>query len=400
VLSSTYPSRTNPTLGVFVHERVRHVAQHVETVVVAPVPWFPANALVRGRAVADTPTAEVRDGLSVYHPRFLCPPLVGKTLDAALYVLSVGPFLQWLRRRFPFDVLDAHFTFPDGVAAVWLGRLFRCPVLITVRGPHDVHHASFALRRRQIRSALQRCRSIIAVSESLKGFVGSLGLEPDRVRVVPNGVDTKRFFRSDRNEARRRLGLALDRTVLLAVGTLSERKGHHRIIEILPDLVAARPNVIYVAIGAETHPPGYRDQLETLADRLGVRDHVLVLGPRAPEAIQVWMAAADVFCLATRNEGWCNAITEALVCGLPVVTTDVGGNREIVQHGHDGLLVPFWDRARFRDAVLAALDAPWDRAAISARAARRGWDQVAQEVLEALCHSLVHARRGARVVDK
>ncbi len=389
VLSSTYPSRTNPTLGIFVHERVRHVAQHVETLVVAPVPWFPANALIRGLAVAGTPTAEIRDGLTVYHPRFFCPPLVGKTLDAALYAASLAPFLRRLRRRFPFDFIDTHFTFPDGVAAAWLGRLFRCPVAITVRGSHDLRHASFQLRRRQIGFALRTAARVIVVSRSLGAFAANLGVNPDRIHVISNGVDSTRFFPSDRAEARRRLDLPTDGVVLLGVGTLTESKGHRRVIELLPELLPVRPKLLYVAIGNETRGLGNRRELETVARRLRVEAHVRILGPRSQEEVRTWMAAADLFCLATRSEGWCNAIAEALACGLPVVTTDVGGNSEIVRHGHDGLLVPFWDRARFGAAILAALDVPWDREAIAARAARRSWHRVAEEVLETLGHSPV-----------
>jgi hypothetical protein len=113
VLSSVYPSRTRPTFGVFVRERVRHLAQRCEVRVVAPIAWFPGNRWLRGRAVAATPLVESQDGMPVYHPRFLCPPAVGKCLDGALYFLSLVPFCLWLRRRFPFDVIDVHFTYPS-----------------------------------------------------------------------------------------------------------------------------------------------------------------------------------------------------------------------------------------------------------------------------------------------
>lgn len=384
VLSSTYPSQTNPTLGVFVHERVRHLARLVETVVVAPVPWFPANGLIRGRAVANAPAAEVRDGIAVHHPRFLCPPLAGKTFDAVLYAMSLMPVLRRLRRDFPFDVIDAHFTFPDGVAAVWLGALLSRPVTVTIRGSHDLRQAGFRLRRSQISHALRRTARVIVVSRSLQPFALSAGAHPEQIRVVPNGVDPARFFPSDRTAARARLGLPADRAVLLGVGTLTESKGHRRVIELLPDLLAARPGLTYVAIGNEVRGLDHRRDLERVVQRLGLHGHVWILGPRPHEEIRTWMAAADLFCLATQGEGWCNALTEALACGLPAVTTDVGGNGEIVRHGYDGFLVPFWDRRQFRDAILAALDTPWDRSAIASRAARRSWDHVAREVLAVL----------------
>src|SRR5207249_3838606 len=170
VLSSAFPSVSRPTYGVFVRERVRHVSARVEVVVVAPVPWFPFNRLFRGDALAATPVVEVQDGLTVYHPRVACLPGVGKTLDGVLYALSLVAFISRLRRSFAFEVIDAHFTYPDGVAAVLLAKLFHTPAVITIRGTHDLRHAKSRLRRMQIRWALEAAAGVIAVSDSLRRF--------------------------------------------------------------------------------------------------------------------------------------------------------------------------------------------------------------------------------------
>lgn len=381
VVSSVFPSSSRPTYGVFVRERVRHVATHYEVVVVAPIPWWPFNRWIRGREYVGMPLVERQDGLVVYHPRFLCLPALGKCFDGMLYFLSLLPFIAWIRRRFPFDLIDAHFTYPDGLAGVLLGKAFRRPTVVTVRGPHDVRHAGHILRRTQIAFALKAAASVITVSESLRQFVTSLGVEPERVRVIPNGVDRSRFFPSNRREARERLSLPQNHATLLAVGSLSERKGHHRILEILPELILHRRELLYVVVGESGGGSGYRRRLENLVARHGLCDHVRIVPSRPHDEIRLWMAAADLFCLATSGEGWCNAITEALACGLPVVTTRVDGNAEVVRDGRDGFLVPFWDGPGFRDAVLRALEAPWDRDEIAQRAARGGWDRVADEVV-------------------
>ena len=167
--------------------------------------------------------------------------------------------------------------------------------------------------------------------------------------------------------------------MLLSVGALIEGKGHHRVLEILPDLIARRPELLYVAIGSGD---SYRRVIEELVQRHCLEEYVRIMTPRPHEEIPLWMAAADLFCLATRSEGWCNAIMEALACGLPVVTTRVGGNAEVVRDGHDGLLVPFWDGPAFANAILRALEFQWDRQAISARARVNGWEERAEEVLE------------------
>src|SRR3989442_4722827 len=118
-----------------------------------------------------------------------------------------------------------------------------------------------------------------------------------------------------------------------------------------------------------------RETLSPLVE-LSACGRMVRMGPPRPHGeIPTWLAAADLFCLATRYEGWSNAVMEALACGVPTVTTLVGGNAEIVRDGSDGLLVPFWDRRAFGDAVLRALSIPWDRAAIAARMRAHRWER-------------------------
>lgn len=388
VISSVYPAGTRPTFGVFVHERVRHVASHCAVTVVSPVPWIPLNRWIRGREHAAVPLAEVLDGITVYHPRFLSFPRFGKALDALLYFLSVLPLVVRLRRSFCFDLIDAHFAYPDGVAAVLLAKVFGCPVTITLRGD-EARVMKFRLRRFQIGFALRRAR-VVAVSDSLRQLAGDLGISPGAVQVIPNGVDDSCFRPLDRRQARRQLGLPLDRTILLGVGALIERKGHHRVLELLPEIAAQRPDVLYLAVGGAVPGNAHPRLLEKLIVEKGLEHYARIVPPQAHAEIPLWMAAADVFCLATRWEGWCNALMEALACGLPVVTTRVGGNAEFIRDGQDGLLVPYWNPQAFAAAVLKALVTNWDRRAIAARARTRSWRQVAERVVEEFIAALAH----------
>src|SRR5688500_1493471 len=107
VLSSTFPNNRQPVLGVFLRERMRRIARHCEVRVAAPIPWFPLNGLIRGPRWTGIPATEQQDGLLVQHPRFFCIPGYGKWSDGLLYGLSLVPAIARLRRRFPFDVIDA-----------------------------------------------------------------------------------------------------------------------------------------------------------------------------------------------------------------------------------------------------------------------------------------------------
>ena len=383
VLTRVYPNAMRPTLGMFVRERTRHVAAGADVVVVAPVSWFPFNRWLRGRVHADAPRTEERDGLTVHHPRIFSIPGVGKCLDPAFYALSLLPFLVRLRGRFRFDLIDAHFGYPDGVAAAILGRVFRCPVVVTLRGT-TVDHAKHRLRRGQIVRALRSAARVVAVSDFLRRFAAGLGVSPERLRVIPNAIDAEHFRPEPRDVARRRLGLPEDRLILLTVGGLVEGKGQQRMLEVLPRLIERRPDVLYAMVGdpAVGAADSIRNALQATLRERGLESHARIVGARPHDEIQHWMAAADLFVLPTRREGWCNALMEALACGLPVVTTDVGGNAEIVRDGIDGFLVPFWDPQAFLAAVVAALDRPWKREENAARIRATTWQATADRVLD------------------
>ncbi len=192
VLSSVFPNAKAPLFGVFVKERIKRVIPSCEVVVVAPVAWFPFNRIFRGASRSDVPKYEVQDGLKVYHPKFFSVPGICKSLDGLFYYLSVLPLLRRLRREFPFDLIDAHFVYPDGLAACLLARTFDCPVTITLRGTIG-KLSKFFLRRKQIQWALRFATRVFSVSESLRDIGVGLGCDRQKMRVVPNGVDSSLF---------------------------------------------------------------------------------------------------------------------------------------------------------------------------------------------------------------
>lgn len=381
ILSSVFPNQAKPSFGIFVKNRARRVARYGEVVVVAPIAWFPFNYWIRGVNGAVIPFEENQEGLKVYHPRFLCIPALGKCFDGLLYFLSIVFFICRLRKKFAFDVIDAHFSFPDGVGAGLLSKMFRTPLFVTMRGTHDIRHAGYPLRKAQIQSALKGADGVICVSESLKKFAQDLGVAGERLRVIPNGIDENEFFPGDRLEARQKLGLPADATILLAVGAFIEGKGHLRLIEILPELLEKFPRLLLVALGDQSVDPYYFNSVKELIRRKNIEQKVLLVAVQDHSKIRLWMNAANLFCLATRSEGRCNAILEALACGLPVVTTDVGGNCELIEDGSDGVLVSFWDAKAFSAALCRGLTEVWNCQAISQRARRVTWEQTTREII-------------------
>lgn len=360
------------------------VAQHRSLVVVSPQPWFPGQSLIRWLRPGyrpPSPGIEIQQGIRVYHPRFLSVPGLLRRYDG--WSMALGSFL--LLRQLKADgarLIDAHFTYPDGEAATRLGRWLGLPATITLRGTEVPHSKNPVLRPRLTR-ALRAAVRVFSVSGSLRRLAIELGANAAKTEVVGNGVDLTCFHSVNRNTARSRYNIPPHAQVLISVGGLVERKGMHRVIECLPTLLTRHPDLHYLIVGGGSPEGDLRTELEAQAKQLGLGAHVHFLGALPPDELKWPLSAADVFVLATRNEGWANVFLEAMACGLPVVSTDVGGNAEVVCNEQLGSIVPFGDAAALQRALGAALDKTWDRVAIIEYARTNQWDKRVAQLLRA-----------------
>jgi glycosyltransferase involved in cell wall biosynthesis len=392
VFSSLFPSTVRPGAGLFIRERMFRVAQQRPLAVVSPQPWFPGQALIRHWRPGYRPQApalEIQQGIRVYHPRFLSFPGVLRGLDG----WSMACCSFWLLRRLKQQgarLIDAHFAYPDGEAAIRVGRWLGLPVTITLRGTEVPHSRNPALRPR-LAGALRRAARVFAVSDSLRRLALELGTPAERTEVIGNGVDLARFHPMDRGLARARFGVPPDAPVLISVGGLVERKGMHRVIDCLPALLEQHPQLHYLIVGGGSPEGDMRAELDAQVTRLGLGGRVHFLGALPPEELKWPLSAADVFVLATRNEGWANVFLEAMACGLPVVSTDVGGNAEVVCRSELGTIVPYGDAAALTAALATALSKQWNRDAILAYAEANQWDKRVAQLLRAFAPLLAEA---------
>lgn len=384
VLSSLFPSTVQPHAGLFIRERMFRVGRQLPMTVVAPIPWFPFQGVIRlwRPGFRPEPTRrEIQDGVEILRPRFLSAPGILKVFDGLSMALASLATIRRLKRAGRLDILDAHFGYPDGYAAGLLGRWLRVPVAVTLRGT-EARHARTPGLRSLLRVALRRADRVFAVAAALEQIALSLGVEKARVRVVGNGVDTQVFRPISQCEARKRLGIPDRARVLITVGGLVERKGFHRVIECLPELKRRHPDLRYLIVGGASPEGDWSDRLREQVAAQGLTQCVQFLGALAPADLSVPLSAADLFVLATRNEGWANVLLEAMACGLPVVTTDVGGNAEVVCSRALGVLVPFGDREALTAAIAGALDRQWDRDAIVSHARENAWDSRVEVLVE------------------
>jgi len=147
-------------------------------------------------------------------------PKIGMTLYGFLMFLSVLPNMRRVRKAYDFDLIDAHYVYPDGYAGVLLGRYFGRPVVVSARGSDINLYANFPVIRRFLRYTLEKADRVIAVCTALKEAIVKLNVPDGKVLVIPNGVDGNKFHPFPKEEARRKLGIPREKKVILSVGGL------------------------------------------------------------------------------------------------------------------------------------------------------------------------------------
>lgn len=371
--TTLYPNSIQKDHGLFVEHRLTSLLQAnpgYAARVIAPVPWFPSRLKVFGKYAefASVARQENRKGVEILHPRYLAIPKIGMIVSPLLLAYFCRPLIsKMISEGWDFQLIDAHYFYPDGVAAVILGKWFRKPVIVTARGTDINTISEYRLPGRIIKWAARECDKVITVSDALKQKLIDLGVESRRITTLRNGVDLVLFRPCNREEARRRLGLPLDRSVLISVGHLIQLKGHHLVIEALQRL---DKDTILLIIG-EGNMERY---LKEMVRSIGLGDRVRFCGPVSHEDLSWYYSAADVSVLASSREGMPNVLLESLACGTPVVSTRAGGAPEVVRGEVSGKLVDKREPAAIANAISSLLTAPRSPEVVREYAERFSWD--------------------------
>ena len=378
VLSTLYPNAVNPRFGTFVARSLEAFAKRSDwnVTVVNPI-GTPPIALGRYRALAALDEVSEEAGVTIHRPRFTLIPTVGARRNASAIAKAALPLIRRIHAETPIDIIDAQFFFPDGPAAAWIARQIGVPLSLKARGSDITYWGEIDFAREQMLEAAECADGILAVSEALAEQMAEMGMPRGKIRVHYTGLDRDRFRPLEHTQLRAQLSAELgfampDNAPLLAcVGALIERKGQDIAIAALAKIEGAR--LVLVGKGDdEAH-------LRELARDLGLAERVHFAGSLDHDLLPLILSAADAMVLPTMNEGLANAWVEALACGTPVVTCDVGGARELITNNTAGRLVE-----RTPESVAAGvneiLNNPPMRQAVAAMAERFSWDTNALEL--------------------
>lgn len=379
--TNLFPSPARPTFGLFVFERMRRVVEElgVEWQVVCPVPRVP-RLLRRAadRTAADLPQLEEFEGVPVHHPKYFHLPAISTGRQATRMYRAASPTVRRLLDG-ARCVLDVHYVYPDGVAALRIGAELGVPCVVTARGTDVNVLAAMPRVAAQIRRTAGSAHALLAVSEPLRRrFAAVAGVRDEQVRLVRNGVDLDRFRPGDPAAARRELGLSTGGRLVVGVGQLLRTKGFQDMAAALHRL----PDDVRLALVGEGPD---RD----LIARQAPAGRLSLLGSRLPAEVALAYQAADVVVLPSVREGWPNVVIEALASGVPVVATAVGGIPDILTSPRAGALVRVGDIDALAREVSRFLGMSRDAEAIRRFAERFSWS----EPVRALCALFEEALR-------
>ncbi len=388
VFTGLFPNNVWPNHGIFIQQRMAHVAKlpQCDVRVVTPVPYYPPIPIGWRSAYRKIVKQQDVQGLRVDYPRYVMIPKIGMALQGILLFLSILPFVVRVKKEFPFEIIDAHYLYPDGFAAILLGWWTRVPVVVSARGSDLNVFEGFPVIRRMLEWTLRRANAVITVSQALKVVATRLGVTSEKVSVIPNGVDSSKFFPIRKEEARTRIGLPLEkRKIVVSVGHLTPNKGFDLLIKTIGKLAEKSneipPLLVIVGGGA------YMSVLESLVVRLQVESSVQLVGAVPHDQLLWYYNAADLVCLMSEKEGWPNVVLEALACGRPVLASRAGGIPEILTSSSVGTLVER-NLPQLVQGMEKALKQEWDVLEIVEHSQMFSWTQTAQSVTDVL-HSVV-----------
>jgi teichuronic acid biosynthesis glycosyltransferase TuaC len=399
-LSNLFPNPVDSGRGVFSLHIAEKLKELCDLTVVCPLPFFPRWKLFgvfgRWNTFSFIPDGYSVEGIPVLSPKYFILPKISDTFHSALLIPQLLKTIRRLRETVGVDVVNAHWLYPDGVAAASVCKTLNIPLVLTALGSDVNVHAQRPIIGKQIRWAVKNSAAVTAVSRDLANKIDSWGASDNCSFSIPNGVDLSRFRVFDKKECRKELSLPEELKLILYVGRLSEEKGFNHLIDAVEIMFKER-NAEKICVVAVGDGP-LRTLYEKRVNSKGMTESFIFKGNQEHGLIPQWIGASDLLCLPSLTEGCPNVVMEALSAGRPVVASKVGGVPEMVRDGQQGFLSEAGDPADLLSCIEKALSRDWDAKDLRSAVIEKSWGNVAGSYHE-IYRSVLKSLSGGNTLD-
>lgn len=382
MLTRLFPSQAFPSFGTFCLERAKALSAHADVRVMVPTPYYPPWLPGKPEWKKWTQVEQagtVPPGIQVTYPRYGSIPGTATWFQGVAMAHSVRRELATHYGGWQPDVIDGHFAFPDGYAAVKLGNALGVPTVVTCHGSDLRQYPHIPIAGSMTRWTLRHAARVISVSTDLLNNSMALGCPPERAVFLSNGVDPDKFTVRPQADCRQQLGLPLDRKIGVYVGYLIDRKDQSLIVKAVAEIRQqgqAVPLIVLVGDGPN------RERLQAEIGQLGLDKDVMLVGSRPHAEVAAWMGAADWLLLSSSSEGWATVYFEAMACGRPVLTSNVSSAKDAICKPEYGTVVDPRTSQAFAQAMMDASRRQFDAATIRTYAAQNSWSLWAQRAMD------------------
>lgn len=362
ILTNLYPLPWEPNRATFNKQQFELLKSDFELSILIPIPfseWFKRLKMIKQ-------TDNIR-----YVPYFYLPKIGRRFYSVFMFLSILIHSGLWLKKR-KADSIMASWAFPEAVAASWLSRVYKTKFFFKVHGSDINLHGKVAARAKQILSAGKNAQGILSVSRALANELTGIGVNPEKIQVIYNGVNHEKFGQS--------YPVTYKSPYILFIGNLKHDKGVMELIEGFNKVKNQYPDLHLIFAGSGV----MQNAITEFANTQNISDRVTLLGNINHDELPAWLSNASALCLPSYNEGVPNVVLESMAAGTPVLATNVGGIPEILNEEVCGKLIIPKNSNAVAKGLNELLDQSWSREKIKQHALQFTWQKNKKQLLQML----------------
>jgi len=378
IITNLYPNPSQPTRATFNFQQFEHLGNLCELLILVPV--FPND----WKFIKNISDLNLSKKNKVHYFRVPTVPKLGKFVNAKILACTILLFKRSLLKNFSPNFIIGCFAYPDGVASSLVASRLKIPCFMKIHGTDINVMGQITPIKKQIKKELSRIEGVLSVSEALAENVKQMGFPKEKITVIYNGINHKKFYPRNRLESRDKLGLNKDKMIILFVGNLLETKG---VVDLVKAFITSKikANLIYIGAG------NAKEHINLLTKNLNSDQSIEIIEPQNHNLIPDWLAACNLLALPSHNEGVPNVVLEAMACGRPVVASNVGGIPEILPV-KSGILVEKGDLDGLAKALIKGIKIDWDPEHINSNTKKFNWTINASQTYKVICDQIIHIK--------